>query len=84
MHGLMNINVGVMQAFGKTSLQMIMNIIGICGFRLFWMLVIYPLAPTPHTLYLCFPISFILVSSVGIAFVLSMIRKYKKGESFAL
>ena len=84
MHGLMNINSGVMQAFGKTAFQMIVNLIGVCGFRLIWMLMIYPINPVPSTLYMCFPISYALISTVGISFVLYLVGRYKKGEDFAI
>ena len=84
MHGLININSGSMQAFGKTAFQMIVNLIGVCGFRMIWMSVIYPLNPMPDTLYMCFPISYALITTVGILFVSYLIRKYKRGEDFAI
>lgn len=80
MHALINVNMGALQGFGKTLYQMIVNIIGVCGFRLFWMLVIYPLSPTPNTLYMCYPISFSLILLVGFIMLFILTRKYKKGE----
>ena len=83
-HAAMSINNGVMQAFGYSTYQMIVNVIGICGFRIPWMLWAYPLNPTPEMLYVLYPISFTLVLMVNSIFVLTLMRRLKKGESFML
>ena len=83
-HAAYNINNGVMQAFGYSTYQMIVNVIGICGFRVPWMLLIYPLNPTPQMLYVLYPISFALVLIVNSIFVASLMKRLKKGESFTL
>ena len=83
-HCLMNVNAGMLQAFGKTTYQMMINLIGICGFRLLWMTVVYPLNKTPFMLYIAYPISFTLVCIVGGITSFIMVRKFKRGESFGL
>lgn len=83
-HSLLNVNNGVLQSAGKPTLQMVVSLIGICGFRTLWMCVFYRLNESPFMLYVAYPISFLLVFLVSLAFALAVIRKLKRGESFAL
>ena len=84
LHALMTMNNGVLQASGKTTLQMAVNLIGICGFRTLWMNVFYPMHKTPFMLYIAYPISFALVFLVNMYFVSRMIKKLKSGEIFVI
>ena len=83
-HALVNVSMGIIVGYGRTLYQMIVNIIGVCGFRLFWMLVIYPKDPTPTTLYSCYPISFTIVLIVATVIVFILTRKCKKGYEFLI
>ncbi len=83
-HALINVNNGILQAAGKTTLQMVVNLIGICGFRTLWMMLIYPLCKTPVMLYIAYPISFLLVFSVNLAFALGVIKRLKQGANFVV
>ena len=83
-HAAYNINNGAMQAFGYSMYQMIVNVLCICGFRIPWMIWVYPLDPTPEMLYALYPISFALVLIVNSVFVLHLVKRLKKGENFSL
>lgn len=73
-----SLNGATMQAFGRTGIQMILNLIGVCGLRLVWMLFIYPQNPTRVMLYIAYPISYVvLVFATSIAAQL-VIKNYKK------
>ena len=73
-----SLNGATMQAFGRTGVQMILNLFGVCGLRLVWMLFIYPLNPTRVMLYIAYPISYVvLVFATSIAAQL-VIKNYKK------
>ena len=84
LHALINVNMGTLVGFGKTLYQMLVNIIGVCGFRLVWMLIIYPLSPSPQMLYVCYPISYTFVVTVGFIMVLKLTKQYKRGVDFAV
>ena len=84
MHGFLTVNNGSLQAFGYTMFQMLVNLIGTCGFRIAWMWFIYPLNPTPQNLYSCFPVSYVLVLALGLAANFYLVKKYKKGETFEI
>ena len=81
-HAAFNINNGAMQAFGYSTYQMIVNVLCICGFRIPWMLWIYPISPTPAMLYVLYPISFALTLIVNSIFVAHLVKRLNKGESF--
>jgi putative MATE family efflux protein len=87
-HAAYNINNGAMQAFGYSMYQMIVNVLCICGFRIPYMLWIYPLNHNPELepimLYVLYPISFVLVLIVNSIFVAHLMRRLKKGEDFTL
>ena len=69
---------GAMNAFGYTSLSSISNIVFTLGFRVFWMLCIYPLNPTFDTLMLCFTASWIAKGIAYAAFLTVVYIRYVK------
>lgn len=83
-HVLYNINNGVMNAFGYTFYQMIINVLFVCGFRIPWMAWVYPLNPSPEMMYVIYPISFLLVLIVNSVCVARFMHRLKKGETFAI
>ena len=88
-HVLYNINNGVMNAFGYSVYQMIINVLFICGFRIPWMVWVYPLAPegtvwSAAMMYVIYPISFALVLIVNSICVARLLRRLKKGDDFAV
>lgn len=46
-----------LRGMGDVFLPMIMTMVGICGFRIIWVLFVVPLAPTMETISLNYPIS---------------------------
>ena len=83
-HAAFSINNGVMQAFGYSTRQMIINLLCICGSRIPWVLWVYKMNPTPVMLYVLYPISFTLTLIVGSICIAFIMNKLKKGESFEL
>ena len=83
-HVLYNINNGAMNAFGYSMYQMIINILFVCGFRIPWIVWIYPLSPTPVMMYAIYPISFALVLVVNSFCVAKLFARLRNGENFAL
>lgn len=84
LNALSSVTVGAMQAFGYTTVQMLSNIIGVCGFRFVWMLLFYPLAPTPEMLYICYPVSWGLTLAFNAVFTFVVLRRYRRGVDFRL
>lgn len=69
------------QAFGYPTLQMTVNLLGVLGFRTVWMQFIYGrLLPKELTsIYLCYPISYVLLVAVYVPIVIVLFKKYKRG-----
>lgn len=65
------------QAFGYPTLQMAVNLLGVLGFRTVWMQLIYGslLPKTLPSIYLCYPISYVLLAAVYIPIVTVLFRK---------
>lgn len=63
--GIMDVMVGVLRGLGKSTMPMIVSILGVCGIRIMWILLIfYNLTDFVHTsdlayLYVSYPISWI-------------------------
>jgi len=65
-YGLLDVMVGCLRGLGHSTLPMIVSIIGICGFRIFWILVIFynftdfKNIEDLNLLYISYPLSWIL------------------------
>lgn len=81
LNGFMDTMVGSLRGIGYSTLPMVVTFIGICVFRVFWVLCIFRLNPTLETLYLSYPLSWILTASIHfISFILAKKRFMKKIE----
>ncbi len=70
------------QAFGYPTLQMAVNLLGVLGLRTVWMQFLYYPRILPQTLrsiYLCYPISYVLLVAVYVPIVAVLFSRYKKG-----
>ena len=83
-NGIMNINSGAMQAYGFTIGQMLSNLVGVCLFRITWMLFVYPVNPTPLTLYICYPVSYSFTALALFILVCVLTKRYLKGKEYRL
>ena len=81
---MIGINNGLMQSAGKTTLQMAINLVGTCGLRMIWMLLVYDPSPnkTPDLLYVAFPISYVAIFLCGSIAATVIYRRIKSGDNF--
>lgn len=55
------IMVGCVRGMGKSMQPTVLNVISLCGIRVIWIWLVFPLCPhDPAYLYMCFPVSWIL------------------------
>ncbi len=59
--GIMEVQAGQLRGLGYSTTAMINSLVGACGFRILWIMLVLPLNHTPEILFLCWPISWILV-----------------------
>ena len=60
--GIMDIYTGYLRGLGYSGSTTVNSFVGICGFRMLWVFTIFPLNRTFSMLYLCWPISWVLVA----------------------
>lgn len=76
--GFLNIGSGALQAHGRTTLLMIANLVGVCLFRITWMLFIYPLNPSPKNFLICYPVSWAFCAVFFLIASIILTKKYMK------
>lgn len=59
--GIMEVQAGLLRGLGYSTGAMINSLIGACGFRIFWIMFILPLSRSAELLFLCWPVSWIVV-----------------------
>ena len=55
--GLMDTMVGLLRGMGTSLVPMVVSVVGVCGFRIVWILFVFPLNPTLGMLIMSYPIS---------------------------
>ena len=73
--GFMNILSGSLRSMGKSVSAMVVSLFFICVFRVVWVQIIFPLAPSVKTIFVSYPVSWILAAIFN--FILLIIA-YKK------
>ena len=73
--GIMDVTVGTLRGLGYSIIPMITSIIGVCGFRVIWVLFIFSTNRNIGLLYASYPISWILTGSILIICFLSLYKK---------
>lgn len=77
-YGLMDTITGALRGMGESLVTMIISILGICGLRIVWVYTIFriPAYHTLESLYLSWPISWIVTLIFQLAAFLILYRKY--------
>lgn len=77
--GYMEAMVGVLRGLGYAMIPMITSLVGSCALRILWVAFVFPLWPEPGTLYLSYPITWILTGSTHLlVFLCVRKRAYQK------
>ncbi len=75
--GIMDVMTGSLRGIGYSLLPMIISLLGVCAFRVFWILVIFPLAPSMDSLLVSYPISWTMTAIVLIILFAIFFRKVR-------
>lgn len=76
--GIMEVGCGIMRGLGKSICPMIVSLIGSCALRVVWVYTAFALYPTAETLYISYPVTWILTASAHYIFCFINLRKLKK------
>lgn len=73
--GLMDVMVGQLRGIGYSIMPMIVSLTGACLLRVAWIYTIFPLSPSLTTLYISYPVSWVLTFSAHMVCYLVAARK---------
>jgi len=72
--------IGCLRGMGKSAGPTMLNILCICGVRILWILLIFPINPTTTMLYLCYPISYAVSGAAQYVYYRRCRSAYKEPE----
>jgi len=74
----MDVMVGSLRGLGYSIMPMIVSLTGACGFRVLWIFTIFAADHTLDTLYISYPISWVLTAAVHIICYIVVKRKLNR------
>ena len=74
--GVMDVLCGMLRGLGSTIIPMIVSLLGACAFRIFWIYCILPFDRTPFMLYISYPVSWVLTSSIHFICYLHLLKRF--------
>ncbi len=75
--GTMDTCVGAIRGLGYSIMPMIVSLLGACGFRILWIYTIFKKVHTLECLYISYPISWVITTSVHIICFVVVFKKVK-------
>jgi len=79
--GFMELGCGVMRGLGNSLVPMIVSVVGSCAFRILWIYTVFNALPSLRTLYISYPISWILTAAAHFICSAIYLRIIKKKEA---
>ena len=73
--GVMEVMVGVLRGLGYSVGPMVVSLVGACGLRLLWIAVMFPLVRSTATLYVSYPITWVITTLVHMMFFFAIRKK---------
>ena len=74
--GLSEVFVGMLRGMGYSILPMAISVIGICGLRIAWIYSVFYFFPTLITVYLSYPISWIITATTQVICLIIILHKF--------
>ena len=74
--GIMDTMVGVLRGMGYAMVPTIISVVGVCGFRILWLVTIFAWYPTVEILFLSYPVSWVLTALAQFVSYVFIRRKY--------
>ena len=71
----MDVFCGGLRALDRSVTAMIISLLGACGFTILWIQTVFRWYPTPVTVYISYPISWIITAGVQLVFMIFTARK---------
>ena len=74
--GLMDVLSGILRGMGATIVPMVVSILGACGLRILWIYAVLPMNPTLMTLYIGYPVSWIITGVTHFICYLKLVKRF--------
>ena len=55
--GIMDVTVGLMRGLGHSITPMLVSLVCVCGLRIVWLWVVFPINPVPMSVYVSYPVT---------------------------
>ena len=73
--GLMEVTTGVLRGLGKSLVATVISLIGSCLLRVVWILTVFPFYQRLETIFICYPVTWILTALVAFFVILFLLKK---------
>lgn len=74
--GLMEVFCATLRALDRSVLAMIISLCGACGLRILWLETVFKLYCTPQTVYLSYPVTWIVTCVTYVVFIIITAKKF--------
>lgn len=81
--GYMEVMSGALRGMGKSFSNMLTSLLGICGVRILWMLLVFPVHRTFEVLFMAFPLSFLCTLLLNTVLVIFAGRRLSSQQAAA-
>lgn len=78
--GIMEVLVGQLRGLGKSLVPMFISVLGICAFRVFWIYTVFAISHDWITLFISYPVSWILTSFLQFICYYMILKKMPKQD----
>jgi len=78
--GIMDVTVGQLRGMGFSVMPMLVSLAGVCGIRIVWIFTVFKANPSQTTLYLSYPISWIVTGAVHIICFIVVYRRLRRNN----
>ena len=75
MCGIMEVMTGALRGLGYSTMTAVNSLLGACGFRMVWIFLVLPLKRLPEILFLCWPLSWLVVITMHVVCFLVVRKK---------
>lgn len=72
---LMECFTGSLRGLGYSFVPMLTSVFGVCGIRIFWVFFIFPIFNTPASLYISYPVSWIVTDLIFLPYLIYVYKK---------
>ena len=81
--GLMEVFCGGLRALDRSVTAMIISLAGACGLRILWIETVFKLYPSPQTIFISYPVTWVVTAACHLLFMILAARKLLREDRIA-